>query len=102
MKVKVTKNIIRDGAKVAGLGWKQILFGILAILIAAGTIFLLYDKLKIDLLMWIVFAELVLTIGFGIVQIQGMSLIKMLLKKFQGADKRFYAIKGVFSNEKDS
>lgn len=103
IKVKVTKNIIRDGTVFFNLTKKQIIFAILSILVGLGTYFWLKDKIHFDMLMTIVFSEIVLIIGMGVVQIQGMSLLKILIGAFKGVDKRPYYIKGVFnSNETTS
>ncbi len=98
MKVKVTKNIIRDGTSFLGLRLSQIAALILSLIIAFITIFLLYDKLNIDFLMTIVFIEIALTIGFGVIRVQGLSLFKYAVQSFKGIDKRPYSSQGVYNN----
>lgn len=100
IKVKVTKNIIRNGTLFFNLTLKQILSAVFSLVVAFGTYFLLKNSLNIDLLMTIIFFEIAICIGLGIVQIQGMSLFKILKLSFKGVDKRPYYIKGVFNNEK--
>ena len=98
IKVKVTKNIMRDGTLFFNLTLKQILPAIFSLVVAFGTYFLLKGSLNDDLLMTIIFIEIAIVIGMGVVQIQGMSLFKILILAFKGVDKRPYYIKGVFNN----
>lgn len=97
IKVKVTRNIIRRGAVMYGLTIRQIATAAVGLIVAVVEIFLLKDITSMDLMMTIVFATLVLFIGFGVVHIQGMSLFKFIMLAFKGADKRPYNSKGVFS-----
>lgn len=99
MKVKVTKNIIRDGTSFLGLRLSQIAALILSIIISFITIFFLYDKLNIDFLMTIVFVEIALTIGLGVIRVQGLSLLSIAIQSFKGVDKRPYSSQGVYNNE---
>ncbi len=99
IKVKVTKNIIRDGTLFLNLTLKQILSAIFALLIALGTYFFLARyKIDNDLIMFLLFLEIAIILGFGVIQIQGMSLFKVLILSFKPIDKRPYHRKGVFDN----
>ncbi|MEG0614209.1 MAG: PrgI family protein [Oscillospiraceae bacterium] len=100
IRVKVTKNIIRNGTIAFGLTLKQILSAVIAVAIALLSIFLLKDKMNFDLLMTLVFVEIIIVILLGVVQLQGMSFAKFVLLSFKGTDKRPFCIKGVFKNEK--
>jgi len=66
--------------------------------VTIGSLLLLWLVLKvgIDAVMWIVFLELVLFIGFGVVRIQGMSVLKFITSN--STQKRPYNSKGVFNN----
>lgn len=100
IKVKVTKNIIRDGTIFLNLTKKQVLFALLAIGAGLGTYFGLRSRINFDFLMTIVFMEIVLIIGIGVVHIQGMSIFMIIVRALKGTDKRPYYTEGVFnSNE---
>lgn len=98
IKVKVTKNIMRKGTVAAGLTMKQIIIGIIGLLSGLGILALFWGKININILMSLVFLIILLVIGFGVIQIQGMSLFKFLWLGFKGPDKRPFHVKGVFSN----
>lgn len=49
--------------------------------------------------MTIVFVEIALTIGLGVIRVQGLSLLSIAIQSFKGVDKRPYSSQGVFNNE---
>ena len=100
IKAKVTKNIMSNGTIIANLTLRQIISAIIAMIIACITVFFLIDVIDINILLSIVFAEIIVFLGFGIVKIQGMTLFKfVILVLFKSADRRPYNRKGVFNDE---
>ena len=63
-----------------------------------GTLLLLWLVLKIniDIIMWVVFLELVLFIGLGVVRIQGLTVLRFIASN--PTKKRPFDSKGVFSD----
>lgn len=99
----VTKNIMNDDEVIFNLNWKQIIWGIIGVAVGVATFFLLKDYIIFDGLMWLIFFELIIVIGFGIVQINGMSLFTIMAKSIKGVDKRPYSnTKGVFDEDEFS
>ena len=98
MKVKVTKNIIRDGTSFLGLRLSQIVALVFSLIVSFITIFFLYDKMNINILMSIVFVELAITIALGVIRVQGLSLLSIAVQSLKGVDKRPFSSQGVFNN----
>ena len=98
IKCKVTKKIMQESGTIMGLSIIQIVTLIIDCIVTIGSLLLLWLVLKvgIDAVMWIVFLELVLFIGFGVVRIQGMSVLKFITSN--STQKRPYNSKGVFNN----
>lgn len=99
IKKKITKNI---NTKVSPFQFdiKQIIVGVLGFAAAIGTYFLLKDYIIVDALMWIIFLELILIIGFGIVKINDMNMFSYILKMMKINDRRPYSNrKGVFDED---
>ena len=98
IKCKVTKKIMQESGTIMGLSIIQIVTLIIGCIVTIGSLLLLWLVLKvgIDAVMWIVFLELVLFIGFGVVRIQGMSVLKFITSN--STQKRPYNSKGVFNN----
>ena len=98
IKCKVTKKIMQESGTIMGLSIIQIVTLIIGCIVTIGSLLLLWLVLKvgIDAVMWIVFLELVLFIGFGVVRIQGMSVLKFITSN--STQKRPYISKGVFNN----
>lgn len=99
IKVRVTKNIIRKNEVAFGFTRSQIIVAVAGLLIGAAELKLL-SGLNTDLKMTIIFVTMAAIIFFGILQINGTSVIGMLLKMLKGVDKRPYDRKGVYSDEK--
>ena len=100
IKVKITKNVVKaKGGMMLSVG--QIIAGTVGVIIGLITFFALKDFMNINVLLWIIFCEIVLVVGFGAVKIDGMSLFGFLIKSLKGVDKRPYSNnKGVFKNDK--
>lgn len=98
---KVTKNVIRK-EKYGGFSAVQLVSAGIGLAAAAATIYLLWDKINTDLLMWLVFLELLLIIGFGVIRIQGVSLFRYLILCLNGADIRPYCKKGFEKNTNEN
>lgn len=74
IKCKVTKKIMQEPGTVMGFSIGQVIMLIVGCAATIGTLLLLWLVLKIniDIIMWVVFLELVLFIGLGVVRIQGL------------------------------
>lgn len=100
IKVKVTKNIMKPSKAYIHFTAGQIISGAVGLLAAVGTFFLLKDCVNFTLLMWIIFAELMLIICGLIIRVNEMSLLTLLMKSLKGVEKRPYSNdKGVFDDE---
>ena len=82
IKQKITKNI---NTKVSPFQFEpvQIVIGILGFAVAIGTYLLLNDYIVFDALIWIILLELIVVVGFGVIQINDMSLIVYIFKLLQ-------------------
>jgi hypothetical protein len=89
---------MQESGTIMGLSIIQIVTLIIGCIVTIGSLLLLWLVLKvgIDAVMWIVFLELVLFIGFGVVRIQGMSVLKFITSN--STQKRPYNSNGVFNN----
>lgn len=101
IKVKITKNVINKSVSPLGsiITPRIIVCTILGLSAAVSTFFALKDSVEFNTLMWIVFGEIALFVGFGI-QINGISLFKFLFGKQK--DTRPFNRKGVFNDENES
>lgn len=81
-----------------GFSIGQVVMLIMGCIATIGTLLLLWLVLKIsiDIIMWIVFLELVLFIGLGVVRIQGLTVMQFIASN--STKKRPYDSKGVFSD----
>ena len=98
IKCKVTKKIMQEPGTVMGFSIGQVIMLIVGCVATIGTLLLLWLVLKIsiDIIMWIVFLELVLFIGLGVVRIQGLTVMQFIASN--STKKRPYDSKGVFSD----
>lgn len=98
IKCKVTKKIMQEPGTVMGFSISQVVMLIMGCIATIGTLLLLWLVLKIsiDIIMWIVFLELVLFIGLGVVRIQGLTVMQFIASN--STKKRPYDSKGVFSD----
>lgn len=100
-RVTITKNIINKHTVIMGLSWSQIITVGIGTVVALGTLYLLAFQLgiNIELVMSIVFVEIVVIVFSGLVKINGMNLFKLLFLSFKGPDIRKFNTKGL--NEPD-
>lgn len=98
IKAKITKNIMRRSSNSLGLSTKQITITAIAFCIGIGMYFLLRNFMSLSVLSTLIFCELALIIGFGVINIQGMSLWSFFVKSMKGADVRYYETEGLFSD----
>ncbi len=99
-KVKVTKNIMNKGGVIFNLSVSQLIWLGIAVIAGLGTFFLLKDYIITDVLMWIIFGEVSIIAGIGVIRINELNLFMFLLKILKGADKRPYSnTKGVYDKD---
>ena len=100
IKVKVTKSAMNKSINAFGLKPIQIVFGVVGSAIGIITFFLLREYIQIDLLMWIIFAEIAVIMFLGCVRINDMSFFTYIIKIFK-TDIRKFNRKGGFEVEDD-
>ena len=98
IKCKVTKKIMQEPGTVMGFSIGQVIMLIVGCAATIGTLLLLWLVLKIniDIIMWVVFLELVLLIGLGVDRFHGLTLL--LFFATNPTKKRPFDSKGVFSD----
>ena len=79
IKVKVNKNIMKQQNNVFNLTVGQIITGIVGLLIGIGTFLLLKDSVDFNIIMWVIFLELIITVGIGVVKINGLNLFSFII-----------------------
>jgi len=106
-KIKITKQqTVNPKAVYMGLSVPQIIIMAAGIGLAIGTVALLIFvlNLPVNLIMGIVFVELLFFVGLSIVRINGMNLFKWIFVMFQSPIFRPYESKGaldVYAEEKE-
>lgn len=102
IQVKMTKNINKPMNFFLKFTLGQTIALIVALAIGVATFFLLYPYIILDALMWIIFLELIIVIGFAVMRINGMNLFFYIIKKLKGPEKRYYSTKkGVYDDDND-
>ena len=99
IKAKITKNIMRKTNNSLGLTPKQMIVCGIAFVLAVLMYLLLKNHMGFMPLSTLIFIFLALVIGFGVINLQGMSLFQFLIKTFKGVDIRYYKQEGVYSND---
>ena len=99
IKVELTKNIFNQRGGLFGLKPIQLVFVGIAVVVGAVTIFRLmqYD-IFFDVVGWIVFLEMSIIIGLGVIRIRGMNLFSYFINSMK-KDKRYFNRNGVFDDE---
>ena len=100
IRVKVTKNIMNKGGVIFNLNVSQLIWLGIAVIVGLATFFLLNDYIITDALMWIIFGEVSIIAGIGVIRINELNLFMFLIKMLKGADKRPYSnTKGVYDKD---
>lgn len=91
IKVELTKNVFNQrGGGLFGLKPIQIVFAVIAMAVGGATVlWLMQYGLSIDLIGWIVFIEMTIIIGLGVVRPGGKNLFSFLLSSLK-PDTRYY------------
>ena len=91
IKVELTKNVFNQrGGGLFGLKPIQIVFAVIAMAVGGVTVlWLMQYGLSIDLIGWIVFIEMTMIIGLGVVRPGGKNLFSFLLSSLK-PDTRYY------------
>ncbi len=99
IKVELTKNIFNQSSGFMGLKPIQIVFTVIAIIAGGLTVlWLMQYELSIDIIGWIVFAEMAAIIGLGAVRPGGKNLFAFLLSSIK-PDIRYFSRIGEFDDE---
>ena len=103
IRVKVTKNIMNKVGVIFNLNIRQLIWLGAAAAVGLATFFLLNEYIITDVLMWIIFGEVSIIAGIGVIRINEMNLFVFLIKLLKGADKRPYSnTKGVYDKDEFS
>ncbi len=99
IRVPLTKNFFKQNTGFFGLSVSQLVFVGIAVVVGAVTIFWLmqYD-ISFDVEGWIVFLEMSIIIGLGVIRIRGMNLFSYFINSMK-KDKRYFNRNGVFDDE---
>ena len=91
IKVELAKNIFNQhGGGLFGLKPIQLVFAAVAVVVGGLTVlWLMQYNLSIDLIGWIVFIEMAIIIGLGVVRPGGKNLFSFLLSSLK-PDTRYY------------
>ena len=91
IKVELTKNVFNQrGGGLFGLKPIQIVFAVIAMAVGGVTVlWLMQYGLSIDLIGWIVFIEMTIIIGLGVVRPGGVNLFSFLLSSLK-PDTRYF------------
>lgn len=103
IKCKVTKKIMQEPGTVMGFSIGQVIMLIVGCVATIGTLLLLWLVLKIniDIIMWVVFLELVLFIGLGVVRIQGLTVLQFIASNPTKSDRltvKEYSVMSIIDN----
>lgn len=99
IKAEITKNVLNKSTSIVNFTKKQLIVFAVGCGIGLATFFGLRSYMPTELLMWIIFIEAILIIGFGVVRINGMNLFSFIMKMTKNHDRRYYS-KEDFLNEK--
>lgn len=100
-RVKITKNIVDKGTWIMGLSKQQIAIGAVGVVIAGLSLWGMWGKVQIDLMMGIIFFEILAVAAVGFIKIDGLSLIQVLFSLFIKKIKVGYHTRkdGIYSDE---
>lgn len=99
IKVPLTKNFFKQSTGIFGLSPVQLVFVGVAVVVGAVTVFgLMQYNISLDVIGWIVFLEMSIIIGLGVIRIRGMNLFSYFIKSMK-KDKRYFNRNGVFNDE---
>lgn len=96
-KVKITKQqTVNPKAVYMGLSIPQIVIMVIGIAIALGMValFIFVLQMPVNIVMSIVFVELLIFVGLAIIRINGLNLFKWIFMMFQSPIFRPYESKG--------
>ena len=100
IKVELTKNVFNQrGGGLFGLKPIQIVFAVIAMAVGGVTVlWLMQYGLSIDLIGWIVFIEMTIIIGLGVVRPGGKNLFSFLLSSLKPDTRYFCREEDVFDD----
>ena len=100
IKVELTKNVFNQrGGGLFGLEPIQLIFAAVAVVIGGLTVlWLMQYGLSTDLIGWIVFIEMAIIIGLGVVRPGGVNLFSFLMSSLK-PDTRYFSYQGDFADE---
>ena len=101
IKVPLTKNFFKQSTGILKLSPVQLVFVGVAVVVGAGTVFgLMQYNMSLDVIGWIVFLEMSVIIGLGVIRIGGMNLFSYFIKSMK-KDKRYFNRNGVFDDDEE-
>lgn len=101
IKVPLTKNFFKQSTGIFGLSPVQLIFAGVAVVVGGITGFgLMQFGMSLDAVGWIVFSEMAIIIGLGVIRIGGMNLFTYFIKSMK-KDKRYFNRNGVFDSDEE-
>ncbi len=101
IKVPLTKNFFKQSTGILKLSPVQLIFVGVAVVVGAVTVLMLMqNNMSLDVIGWIVFLEMAIIIGLGVIRIGGMNLFSYFLKSMK-KDKRYFNRNGVFGDDEE-
>ena len=91
IKAEITKNVMNKSTSLLNFSKKQLVIFAIGCAAGLGSYFGLKPYLPSDVIMWLVFLEAILIIGFGVVRINGMSLFAYMASTTKKHDRRYYS-----------
>lgn len=92
-RVQITKNIVDKSAWFMGLSKKQIAVGGIGLAIAGLTLWKLWGVVPVDLMMTIVFVEIMVVAAIGFIKVNGVSLVYVFLSIFKKKNITYHSRK---------
>ena len=97
-KAEYIKLPITNASTYYGLSKSQMIWIGAGLAVGSLAFFLLYGKVNINLLMFIICAIIAIVSTLGVVRIQGTPLLLYYLQSFKGDDKRYFCRSGVYND----
>ena len=82
-RVKITKNIVDKNTWIMGLSKQQIVIGAIGLVVAGLSLWGMWSKVQTELMMGIIFFEILIVASIGFIKIDGLSLIQVFFGFFK-------------------
>ncbi len=101
-RVKITKNIVSKDVWIMGLSKRQLVIGIIGLAAAGLSLWAMWGKVQVDLMMGLIFLEILLVAAVGFIKIDGLSLIQVFFGLFRKKKVDYHTRKdGIYFDESE-